>query len=153
MSMETRILCVARQPERLACFVTIRGGRPAVSAGTPGAKERVEAVLAAILEIGIRVREERLAGLDVGVDFVAVTPEDPRYLEGLAHGFRLRGWQASLYLPDRAEAWRRLQVLPLEDGSREDLLARLGGLDDKALRDLSDILAKAERELAAIPRP
>lgn len=86
---------------------------------------------------------------DVNVGFVFITPGDERFPSAVASYFRASGNAARVFNdPKRAELWRLLYVVPIENDVRNGLLANLNAMSRAEIDDLVEQFSLAKSKLA-----
>lgn len=147
--MDARLLCIADPNGRVACFLKAGVEGLVYVSGTPEAERKIGAVLIDLVSRGVHARAESLTSSRIGVDFVPIGSDDPRYLDRCAAEFRARGWSACVYPRRLAAVWRKLQVLPVDPGERASVAEGLDRVTPQALEELERALDVTERELRA----
>ena len=144
------LLCLSDATGRIACFLQVGESGMEYVSGTPGSSEKIAFILRELGENGVHVRAEYFSSGRIDVDRVRIDSEDPRYLDGCADEFRLRGWKACVYPRQEAELWRKLFELPVPQELRTVFAERLGVLPKEALVELRDALDRAAADLEKI---
>lgn len=104
-------------------------------------------ILKDISEKGVYVRDEHFAPGQIMVGRKKVGPENALYLTGCAEVFEEHGWKAFIYSPDKSELFRRLYEANIPEDLRASFVDRLNALSEDELKELKDILDRADRRV------
>ena len=145
--MEERFLCVADPTGNFAGFLKAGESGLEFVSGTPGAERLLGTVATDVNADGVFARAESFTEGRIDVDFVAIGPDDPRYLDLAADAFQARGLVARVYPKPIADLWRRLYVLPLSQELRASIVGHLDTVPLSALDALRAHIDEAEADL------
>ncbi len=144
--MSQLFLCVANHANNFFIFKTGMTGLKVVS-GTPRIPDLIPSILKELSEKGVYVRDEHFAPGQIIVGRIKVGPENPLYLTGCAEAFEDHGWQALIYSPEKSELFRRLYEAIIPNDLRASFVDRLNALTEEELKELKDILDRADKRL------
>lgn len=144
--MQNFFLCVSNHANTFFIFKTGTKGLEIVS-GTPKISDLITFILKELSEKGVYVRDEHFTPGQITVGRIKVGPENHLYLTGCAEAFKERGWEAFIYNTAKSELFRRLYEANIPADLRASFVDRLNALTEDELRELKDILDRADKRL------
>lgn len=148
--MTPTIICVTDNSRRKFACISWDGHGLSQLGSTANFADEVRADLAVISADGLSIRTEQSGSAGLFVGFIPVTAETELYGEAVCEYFRTRGYWAQTFDPKRAELWRRLLLVRLDDAEIGRYLTTIDAIPADKLDETVAALGEAQRELAAL---
>lgn len=148
--MTPTIICVTDNSRRKFACISWDGNGLSQLGSTANFADELRANLAAIGADGLSIRTEQRGSAGLFVGIIPVTVETELYGEAVCEYFRTRGYWAQAFEPKRAELWRRLMLVRLDDAEIGRYMTTIDAIPEDMLDETVAALDEARRELAVL---